>query len=80
MDVKQAVGIANAYLADLFPTGGAAQLEEVERLENGGWQVTFSYEPPLPDPLGIGITRAPSRVYKVVTVDSDGTPLSVKMR
>jgi hypothetical protein len=84
VDVKQAVANARDYLTDLFPAGETVQLEEVESLENGGWQVTLSFEPPRPDPYGLskitGFHAAGPRVYKIVTLDPSGTPLSVKMR
>lgn len=82
--VKQAVASAQAYLLDLFQTGGSLQLEEVEPLD-GGWQITFSYERQEKDPYNvrsmIALQEGRSlRVYKVVTVDPSGEPQSVKMR
>ena len=82
-DVKQAVTIAGSYLNDLFPTNGKTQLEEVEHdLHDDLWKVTFSYEDPNADPLGVRrYSGQPfQRVYKVVTVDSRGLVTSVKMR
>lgn len=85
LDVKQAVSTACAYLSDLFPAGDTLLLEEVEVLEDGGWSVTLSYESPIPDPYGLNPSQFHSvvggkRVYKVITLDASGTPLSVKMR
>ena len=85
LDVKQAVSTASAYLSDLFPVGDTLLLEEVEALEDGGWSVTLSFEPPRREPYNIGGLVVPtlsseSRVYKVVTLDAAGTPQSVKIR
>lgn len=83
VDVKEAVAAARHHLSELFPAGKTVQLEEVEPTQNSGWQVTFSYEPPDTDPLGIerllpNFER--KRVYKVVTVDASGRLQSVKIR
>ncbi len=84
LDVKQAVSFASAYLSDVFKVGDTLLLEEVEALENGGWSVTLSFDPPHREPYKLGglIVPAPSsaRIYKVVTLDPAGTPVSVKMR
>lgn len=84
IDVKQAVMSARAYLLDLFETHGDVELEEVEPTPpNGGWRITFSFERPEHDPLGLWRIATPQqgkRVYKVVTVDASGNPQAVKMR
>ena len=86
VDVKQAVGRARDYLIELFPVMGDVELEEVEpHPARDGWRITFSYDRAEPLPNGLeGIISAQQRprrrVYKVVTVRSDGTPESVTMR
>lgn len=86
VDVKEAVARARDYLVDLFPVQGKVDLEEVEPdTETAGWRITFSYDRDAPDPLGIAAFLQPNqrpsnRVYKVVSVDSDGRPEAVKMR
>ncbi|MGZ5432364.1 MAG: hypothetical protein ACXW31_05600 [Thermoanaerobaculia bacterium] len=86
VDVKEAVARAESYLVGLFPVQGEVELEEVEpNPTSSGWRITFSYDRAEPDPLGITPFlppqhRAKTRIYKVVSVNGDGQPESVKMR
>ena len=85
MDVKQAVAIATTYFQTVFPnyTRNLA-LEEVEFLpQNESWLVTLGYDKERQVPPGVLRSLVPQnweRDYKVVHVDANGAPLSVKMR
>lgn len=96
MQVKQAVEIAKDYVLELFGADGLAglRLEEVERGEDGVWNVTVGFARPLA--LAGVETRADSeitqiaasssrqllgpRTYRVVRVHDNGDVMSVKIR
>jgi hypothetical protein len=84
MNVKEAVNVAREHLKWLFPIHGDIELEEVESIsQDSGWRITFSYERDEPDPVGIRRLLPPQpgdRIYKIVTIDSSGNPISVKIR
>lgn len=86
MDVKAAVDLAKKHIADLFGQEGAANigLEEVEYDEaQGQWRITVGFTR-IWDRGGIlaqfADARAVGRTYKIVTLDNEGKPLSVKNR
>jgi hypothetical protein len=80
VDIKTAVSVAKAFLAELFPDKAKdILLEEVERVGDN-WLITLSF--PGRDVTLFG-TPLPSqaREYKTVEVDATtGKPKSVKIR
>ena len=86
MDVKEAVGAAKSYVAELFADETLTQvgLEEVVFDEiSGDWKITIGFAPlwnqpgPLPTVLGARAARS----YKVVRIkDSDGGFVSLTDR
>lgn len=86
LDVKDAVGIANRYIENLFGSEGVHNvgLEEVERDTNSGdWLVTIGFSRPWDkgSEFFSGINAMLRRTYKVVRIDSnDGAVLSVRNR
>ena len=83
MDVKTAVTVARSYLGEVFPESSTnLQLEEVEFIpSSGGWLITLSYlKPGHSSIIGALAAELHPREYKVVHIDADGTPLSIKMR
>ncbi len=81
VDIKEAVARAESYLVGLFPVQGEVELEEVEpNPTSSGWRITFSYDRAEPDPLSAFFPHPKKRIYKVVSVNGDGQPESVKMR
>ena len=98
MQVKDAVETAKNYVLELFGADGLAglRLEEVERGDDGVWNVTVGFARPmalaedgaattaaqrmLPD-LPAAFRPLGPRTYRVVRVrDGDGEVLSVKIR
>ena len=85
MDVKDAVRIAKAHIADLFREEGAINigLEEVEHhTQDDSWRVTIGLSRPWDktNPLLDALKPPFRRDYKVVTIDSSHTIVSVKNR
>jgi hypothetical protein len=86
MDVKEAVGMAKSYVADLFADETLTQvgLEEVVFDElSGDWKITIGFAPlwnqPSPLPTFLGARAA--RSYKVVRLkDHDGQFVSLTDR
>lgn len=85
MDVKEAVGVAKSYLADLLSDEDVTNvgLEEIER-SGSVWQITLGFSRPWDYQRGRGLLpepRPPSRSYKVFRVDdASGAVVSVKER
>ncbi len=89
MNVKQAVAIAKAHVADLFADESIANLglEEVKFDEHGDvWQITIGFARPwdmrLVPGIAPGITGSePGRTYKIVYISEiDGKVLQVAHR
>jgi hypothetical protein len=72
IDVKQAVTIATAYIANLFPNAHSVRLEEAE-LVGETWNVVLSF--PSDDPMSnslvamIAAAQNAPRLYKLVRID-----------
>ena len=81
LNVKDAVKVATAYFADLFPDARDARLEEVEMSDEGPWwDVTVSFELPAATPIEAMLAQR-SREYKIIKVNRDsGEPHSIKIR
>lgn len=86
MDVKAAAQAALAYVADLFAEEqiGDLGLEEVEKDDRTDqWRITVGFSRPWERAGGamVAITGQPRpRSYKVLTIDPDGTVVSLKNR
>ena len=90
MQASEAVEIAKTAVVDLFGSDGltALRLEEIERAEDGIWNVTIGFVRPMAQAGAAGrladlFADAPlgPRVYRVVRLrDRDGEVLSVKIR
>ena len=87
MDVKEAVGTAKTYVADLFADEGVAYvgLEEIVFDElSGDWKVTIGFSRPWSQLNAVVTALAPDRhgrAYKVVRIkDRDGSIVSLTDR
>ena len=91
MDVREAITLAKAYVAEVFADERAQNvgLEEVEYDDHGdAWNVTIGFSRPWDFPMTLGVASAFStsrnairRTYKTVRIsDQDGKILSVKNR
>lgn len=86
MDVKEAARAALEYVSDLFAEEqiGDLGLEEVEMDDRTGqWRITVGFSRPWERTGGAMsvISGQPRpRSYKVLTIDSDGTVVSLKNR
>lgn len=75
MDVKQAVGMAKRYVADLFIEEDLQNigLEEVDFDDaSGEWLVTIGFSRPWDRPGGVlagALNQRPAREYKVVRIE-----------
>jgi hypothetical protein len=86
MDVKEAVDLAKKHLADLFSKEGIINLglEEVEyddALEQ--WRVTLGFSRAWDHQGTLSAVLIPpglTRTYKIVVIDKEGRPISVKNR
>jgi|GEM_PF-5524596 len=82
MDVKQAVAVAMRYFHELFPNYTQnLELEEVEFVPSDqSWRVTLGYDrQDLSRPF-LNLVQPAERHYKVVHVNANGEPLSIRMR
>ena len=86
MDVKEAVELAKKHIANLFSNEGITNLglEEVEYDDaRDQWRITLGFSRAW-DQQGFVVTAlgpaAIKRTYKVVLIDKEGRPLSVKNR
>ena len=81
INVKEAVKVATAYFAELFPNAKEVRLEEVEMAEEGPWwDVTVSFEIPAATAME-AILAQRNREYKIIKVNRDsGEPHSIKIR
>ena len=85
MNAREAVAVAKAHVTGLFADEEIDDigLEEVDYDDaRDQWLITigFSRVWNRPDPIGVLVVREPRRTYKVVAIDADGTPRSVKNR
>ncbi len=85
IDVKKAVGIAKAYIADLFANEGLTNLgleEVVYDDAHDHWRITLGFSRPwdhIPFQSALGMAGQP-RTYKIITLDEGGAVLSVTNR
>jgi hypothetical protein len=91
MDVKQAIAAAKEYVKDVYAEEQVSNLglEEVETDSSNHWAITIGFSRPWNSPRtrmqeileNIGDTTVTlKRSYKVITVDYNGTILSMKNR
>ncbi len=85
MDVKEAVNLAKAHVSELFADENIVDLglEEVEHDDRRHqWRITLGFARAWrrPGALAVWTSGFSDRTYKVVTIDRNGRPLSVKNR
>ena len=89
MDVKEAIAAAKKYISEVYADELVSNLglEEVEYWPSDGhWSITLAFSRPWNSPRtraqelleNLGAESSRRRAYKVLTIDDDGTVLSMK--
>jgi hypothetical protein len=91
MDVKEAIAAAKTYINEIYADEQVTNLglEEIEHpAEDSNWIITLAFSRPWNTPRtraqevleNLGAVSALKRSYKVITMDKDGTIISMKNR